>query len=370
MKRRIYIASGILLILIIFLFLFVTGGITSPGPPATEVILMQNYISVARKNNAQEYAKSDFKECLRLYDTVLEEWEIQNEKWIMSRDFSRLKSLVKLTCQKAYNANKIAIETSGTLREYVNSNIIELKNRDEVFKSKFKNLPLERKVFKEHSIAHLRLLEAIEAENRGNLSAAFNNLVEAESSFSFIESEAHDVIKSYFKSFNRWENWYNATVKESRSNGSYAIVVDKMAHKCFLLKNGKTLRQYNVELSEKWIGDKFYQGDNATPEGIYHIIKKLDSKQTKFNKALLINYPNEIDKKRYDEGVRTGAIPRSVNIGGLIEIHGDGGKGKDWTNGCVALEDKDMEHLFSVVTPGVPVTIVGSTVPLNQLFSD
>jgi L,D-peptidoglycan transpeptidase YkuD (ErfK/YbiS/YcfS/YnhG family) len=331
---------------------------------------MQYSISVARKNNAQEFAKNDFTECLKLYDSVIKEWKVQNDKWIMKRNYKKLNSLMDQTTEKAIKANKSAIQTSGSLREYVNQNIAELTKRNELFRTKFKNLPLHNKVFKEHSSAHLKLFEAIEASNRGNLVGSYNTLVEAESSFFYIETEAIELIKTYFKSYKQWEKWYAETIKKSRSDGSYAIVVDKMAHKCFLLKNGKILHQYNVELSQKWLGDKYHQGDNATPEGLYHITKKLDSRQTKFNKALLINYPNEEDKKRYQEGVKSGAIPKSVNIGGLIEIHGDGGKGKDWTNGCVALEDKDKNHLYSMVSPGVPVTIVGSIIPLNQLFAN
>ena len=331
---------------------------------------MQKSIAAARKNDASVYAKKEFAECLKLYNSSMKEWKLQNEKWIMKRNFTKLKNLVKLTTEKAIKSNKKAIETTGSLTQYIDKNITELKRRDINFRTKYKFLPLEKKVFKEYSTAQLKLLESIENAKRNDFLASYSCLVEAENGFSNIETEAKGLLKSYFKDFKQWEKWYNNVINNSRSNGSYAIIVDKMAHICFLVKDGKVIRQYDAELSQKWIGNKLYQGDNATPEGEYFITKKLDSKNTKFYKALLINYPNENDKKRYAEAVRSKAISHSVKIGGLIEIHGEGGKGKDWTNGCVALTNKDMDHLFSIAKTGFPVLIIGSITPLNELFSE
>ena len=82
--------------------------------------------------------------------------------------------------------------------------------------------------------------------------------------------------------------------------------------------------------------------------------------QTKFNKALLINYPNDEDRMRFALGRRRGTISRGAGIGNLIEIHGDGGEGRDWTDGCVALTNEDMDRLFAHVRVGTPVTIVGT----------
>ena len=58
-----------------------------------------------------------------------------------------------------------------------------------------------------------------------------------------------------------------------------------------------------------------------------------------------------------------------ASIGDLIEIHGDGGKGGNWTQGCVALKNSDMDILFKYVSKGTPVTIIGSTLTLEEFFS-
>jgi L,D-peptidoglycan transpeptidase YkuD (ErfK/YbiS/YcfS/YnhG family) len=53
-------------------------------------------------------------------------------------------------------------------------------------------------------------------------------------------------------------------------------------------------------------------------------------------------------------------VPANAGIGSLIEIHGEGGQGRDWTDGCVALSNSDMDRVFSHARVGTPVTIVGT----------
>ena len=73
----------------------------------------------------------------------------------------------------------------------------------------------------------------------------------------------------------------------------------------------------------------------------------------------MINYPNDEDRKNFLEARQKGWIPRRSRLGGLIEIHGEGGRKEDWTLGCVALRNPDMDRLFEQVQVGTPVTIVG-----------
>ena len=110
----------------------------------------------------------------------------------------------------------------------------------------------------------------------------------------------------------------------------------------------------------RWVGHKRHRGDGATPEGRYHVIRKKDSNRTIYHKALEINYPNETDQEAFRVAVARGELPRGTHIGGLIEIHGEGGKGANWTAGCVALRNTDMEAVFEIAKVGTPVTIVGS----------
>ena len=100
------------------------------------------------------------------------------------------------------------------------------------------------------------------------------------------------------------------------------------------------------------------QGDRATPEGRYRIVEKKDPGQSIYHRALLLDYPNAADRQHFAAAKRRGEIPRGSGIGGLIEIHGDGGRGQNWTDGCVALANGDMDDLFARVELGTRVTIV------------
>jgi murein L,D-transpeptidase YafK len=117
------------------------------------------------------------------------------------------------------------------------------------------------------------------------------------------------------------------------------------------------------------VGDKRVRGDKATPEGMYKIVKKFHSDSTKYYKALLIDYPNDEDTALFEAAIAKGLLPESAAIGGMIEIHGNGGKGRDWTEGCIALTDREMDMIFNIAKIGTPVTIVGSMHDLKHVLN-
>jgi murein L,D-transpeptidase YafK len=156
----------------------------------------------------------------------------------------------------------------------------------------------------------------------------------------------------------------------SKTNASVSLVVEKFSRKCIVYKSGKKIREFDVELGVNWLGDKIQKGDKATPEGRYHITVKKSGRNTIYHKALLINFPNADDRKRFNRQKSEGNISRNALIGGSIEIHGGGGKGIDWTDGCVALANRDMDNLYSLCSVGTPVAIVGSLTPLDKLIGD
>jgi len=349
--------------------LYFSGAIYVPESPAKLADNMEKSIAFARNRGASKYASHEFADCIALHKKTMKEWRDQNEEWIIKRDYSQLISLIKQTTAKAQTAGKIAIEKSGTMKEFISDTQTHLLERDIYFTEKFRDLPLENSVLKNHSEAHLLLKEAIEASNRGDINSAYKKLIIASEDFAELEITVRKKLDDYFESFPLWEKWHKQTVEKSKSNKSYAIIVDKMAHECMVLKDGKVVESFDAELSLNWIGHKKQQGDMATPEGIYKITKKVNHRETKYYKALLLNYPNENDLARFEKDVRQGLISSSAHIGGLIEIHGDGGKGKDWTEGCVALTNKDIDRLYAMVSAGTTVTIVGSIKPLGELLN-
>lgn len=158
----------------------------------------------------------------------------------------------------------------------------------------------------------------------------------------------------------QWRYWVAQTIEESASLGITAIIVDKLRRRLTVYQNGKPIASFPAELGANGLRPKQHAGDRATPEGRYKVVQKKQGSATKYYKALLINYPNDQDRARYLQARSQGKIPWRAGIGSLIEIHGDGGEGRDWTDGCVALRNTDMDKVFAWAQVGTPVTIVGT----------
>lgn len=190
---------------------------------------------------------------------------------------------------------------------------------------------------------------AVEAAHQAN-----DDLAEANSGFTrFIQRSLDPERHAHYR------RWVDETIDWSRKHNDSAILVDKLRRRLTLLRNGRRVKTYRAELGLNGTFDKVVAGDRATPEGKYRVTEKRGPGQTRWYKALMLNYPNEEDKARFRKAMRRGQIPRGATIGSLIEIHGEGGRGGDWTDGCIALTNGEMDDLFRYVSVGTPVTIVG-----------
>ena len=168
-----------------------------------------------------------------------------------------------------------------------------------------------------------------------------------------------------WEEISRWRKMAEQAVKKSKASNRPVIIVSKLEKKLIVYKAGVPIKTYQISLGFRGLSAKLYNGDEATPEGEYKVIKKLS--QSKFKRALLINYPNEEDRIKFNEARKRGYIAPSAKIGGQIEIHGGGKDGL--TNGCIALDDKEMEELFQLIPVGTPVTIVGTTDQNNKIIT-
>jgi L,D-peptidoglycan transpeptidase YkuD (ErfK/YbiS/YcfS/YnhG family) len=157
----------------------------------------------------------------------------------------------------------------------------------------------------------------------------------------------------------RWKRQVNETLDVSRRQGVAVVIVDKSARKVRVYRSGRQVTVFKAEIGTAGLAPKRHAGDRATPEGRYRVTTVKTGGSTKYYKALLLDYPNADDRRRWEIERAAGTIPRGAGPGSLIEIHGHGGQGKDWTEGCVALRDEDMDRLVKLVRVGTPVTIVG-----------
>ena len=156
-----------------------------------------------------------------------------------------------------------------------------------------------------------------------------------------------------------WRRWIDETVAWSREHSAVALVVVKERNLLLVYRNGKQVQSFDADMGSNNLAQKYRRGDRATPEGKYRVKQVKGRGQTLYYKALLLDYPTREDLKRIEAAKEMGTIPRDAGPGALIEIHGEGGRGTDWTNGCVAVANPDMDALFRLVKVGTPVTIVG-----------
>jgi lipoprotein-anchoring transpeptidase ErfK/SrfK len=165
----------------------------------------------------------------------------------------------------------------------------------------------------------------------------------------------------------RWQEMARHTIEWSRAHRDTAIVISKADRLLTLYRNGEKVRSYPVRLGFNGIREKRYQGDGATPEGRYRITRKRGQGETQYYRALVLDYPNAEDRRRFLLSRRTGHIPRSRAIGGQIEIHGVENEAMARTLGCIMLNNEQMASLFNHVDRGTPVTIVGALDERNSV---
>jgi murein L,D-transpeptidase YafK len=165
----------------------------------------------------------------------------------------------------------------------------------------------------------------------------------------------------------QWKRWVEDTVERSRQMGGLAIVVVKASQEFRLYQNGILRQNYPANLGFSGLQDKLYEGDGATPEGIFHIVQKKREGETKFHKAFMLDFPNPLQQRQFQVAKTKGFVPANRRIGGLIEIHGQWPGQRDLTNGCVSLDNAFMNKLFPLVSVNTPVVIVGALDPTNSV---
>ena len=132
------------------------------------------------------------------------------------------------------------------------------------------------------------------------------------------------------------------------------IVVNKGQRRMYLLNGTTVLKSYDIALGNEPVGTKHFEGDGKTPEGMYFIDRF--NPRSRYHLSVGISYPNEQD--------RAYAAAFMRNPGGDIFIHGRGPEGnqlapkkRDWTAGCISVTDEEIEEIYAMLQPGVPIMI-------------
>lgn len=352
---------GFLLVLVFLIF-------SIKNPPSMEITQARKSLAEAENIHAGLYAPDLFKEADINYDSAMILWKLENEKFIFFRNYKRVKEKALKANLLAKNAADETQKRFALAEQNLGIKISQIKSLILEFETKYSNFPFDSKNSSDLAHGKLLLNEGVSAFEKRNYLLSEGKLDAAEKRIISLDKIYKARMAEYFLDYPLWKKWSDQSVSNSKKHSSYCIIIDKISRDCFLYKNGKVVQKWDIELGANWIGDKNQQGDKSTPEGFYKIVSKKANGNSSYHKALLLNYPNEEDKKRFLANKKKGIIDKDAKIGNMIEIHGHGGHGFNWTDGCVALEDSDMDKLYAFSQIGTPVTIVGSVKPLDEIF--
>jgi len=149
---------------------------------------------------------------------------------------------------------------------------------------------------------------------------------------------------------------------DTLNKDSVLVVVEKSKFAVDVFYHKRKIRSYKAVFGPKPKEDKCMSGDRCTPEGWFKIVLK--NPNSKYDKFLLLDYPNDSSYAHFNKLKAMGALPANARIGSDVGIHGVWKGGDDmiemgvcWTDGCVALKNKDIEELYTFVGVGTRVFI-------------
>lgn len=164
-----------------------------------------------------------------------------------------------------------------------------------------------------------------------------------------------------------WRESAQRTIDWSRKNRAHAIVISKADRVLTVYKSGRKILTYPIRLGSRGIRAKQHYGDGATPEGEYRIRRKRGPGQTPYFRALILDYPNADDRRRFEAAQQAGLIPKNRQMPGLIQLHGMAQGITDQPYGSIVLDNQQIAVLFDQVAVGTPVNIVGALESHNSI---
>lgn len=359
MSKNKLVTLSISLVLIILSFITVAESL-SPEPPLFELNQARVQLEICRKEKSDIYAPELYQEALKNWDSVQQAWKMENNKWSFRRNFQPIIALAKLTEEEAELARIRSLKVQDSLHIIVHLKIPQVRMLITNYLDEYEMVTTRSSIKNLITQSEQALQKSEIASRTRDYYGALDYLNEAEANVQRAHREMTEFISSYFSHIPEWERWVNESIRESEENQTAVLIINKMDHWLSVYRSGVFIAQFDIEMGANWLGPKQYRGDKATPEGHYVIVKKREKPKTIYHKALELNYPNAIDEKNFSENLASGRIPPNAEIGGSIEIHGEGGTGTNWTDGCIALKNSDMDSLFQMVEEGTPVTIIGT----------
>jgi murein L,D-transpeptidase YafK len=357
MVRLALIAVGIAASTILF---FILTLLCSPRLPQAAMIMHLELNSTARRIDAGYYAVPLIQQAGQEWEQAQHLLKTQNQRLSLFRSYAQVEKLIMKANQDLRRAILRTKVIKDSLKLALNLKLNYLQNQAEQYRIKYDLVPIAIEL-RQHIIqGELLLRQSGYLMQRSDYPAAALVLENAASHISYANANIEKEINRYLSEIPVWQKWVEETIAYAQNSGDIVIIIDKLDHSCRIFQADSLLFDFAIDLGPNWIGAKMQKGDRRTPEGKYFVTKKRQGKETIFYKAFNLNYPNDTDWQRFYSALYNGEIPLTANIGGLIEIHGDGGTGINWTEGCIALSNEDIDKIFPLIQVGTPVTIVGT----------
>ena len=359
------VVLGLVLLSLFSLFFIGQSCQTPPAPPEVKEALAQE--QDLWRAGASIFAPKEYEAYRQHLDEARKFFNQEELKIGYFRDYGKVKEKFGHVLEEGNNLKNLMEVRKAQAAVEIRSKKNSLYERYQIFDSL--SLDLTMRNFSRQHLAQADIMfkELDRLLAQANYEQAREKLKSIESFLNQAESILRKQLERYLDpaQIAAWKRLAEMAVQRSEETNSLLILVSKLDRKLTIYKGGKPIKTYEVGLGFNGLADKLHAGDEATPEGEYKVIKKFAP--SKYGKALLINYPNEEDIKKFNEAKKRGIITPMTKIGGLIEIHGGGKDGL--TSGCVALDDDEIEEVFKIIPVGTPVVIVGTTDQSNKAIS-
>jgi L,D-peptidoglycan transpeptidase YkuD (ErfK/YbiS/YcfS/YnhG family) len=155
---------------------------------------------------------------------------------------------------------------------------------------------------------------------------------------------------------------YTYRTQEVGRSPADKLLIEKSRHRLHIVRNQTIVKSFTVALGSGGLEQKIFEGDRKTPEGRFAITGRYPSK---WHTYLALDYPGDTDRARYDAAVQRGDAPPKVGAGSAIAIHGHRAdqpsrlhKLVDWTLGCIALDNNEIDEIAAVAPKGTVVEII------------
>jgi len=330
-------------------------------PPAHTLDAARRGIALARAQDAAVWVPRLLDEAESLLQESEIEYRRQQSRFVSLRNFAKARDGLLRARESALDAAREAEAARARARSTADQRLAEAGRVAEDAETLARGMPLLPETSNRLQRSRIRLREARSFFLQGEYRLSAQSAGEAQAAATEVLRRGLVRLSRYVdpEQVDQWRRQASETVAWSRRTGRAAIVIYKEKNLLQLYDGGRLSRTFPADMGSNVVPRKLYQGDSAVPEGSYRIAVKKGLGRSKYHRALLLDYPNEEDRRRLEAARRDGQVAADATPGGLIEVHGEGGSGEDWTAGCVAISNADMDHLFGRVGVGTPVTIVG-----------